>query len=281
MLALTGDTVSLRLPTRPLNGAALESAAVTDALGEPGLGSSVEEWRIGDAEVGARVQLLGGPATGGPGSLRSGAALRAAAGIAARLPTGSTEELSALLAVPALSGHAGVSGSIASDLYVSHWFWATVSARYAAIFASDVVQRVIVPGEPFAEVGPVRTIRRDPGDELQIQVVPRVRINEVLSIGGEYVFASRGEETFEEVGALPANQISASVLNTGSQSVQLLGVGVRYNTMSAYFAGRAGAAPVDASLRYLTAFSGSGGALAEHVLELQVNVYIRAWGSRP
>lgn len=281
VLALTGDTVSLRLPTAPVNGTALETAAVSAALGASGLRSSADEWHIGDAEVGARVQLLGGPATGGTAEPRPGTSLRVAAGGAARLPTGSPVELSGLLAVPALTGHAGLSGAVAGDLFVSNWFWATVSARYAAIFAADMVQRVAAADQPFAELGTARTIRRDPGDELKIQVVPRFRINEVLSIGGEYVYASRGEETFEDVGAVPTGALGASVLNTGSRSVQLLGAGVRYNTMSAYFAGRAGAAPVDASLRYLTAFSGSGGAPVERVLELQVSVYVRTWGSRP
>jgi hypothetical protein len=278
VLALTGDTVQLRLPSAPLNGTALQSAAVTEALGEPGLGSTTEEWRLGDAEVGARVQLLGGPATGGPASLQSGVALRVAAGAAARLPTGSRQELGSLLAVPAITGHGGVSGNAAADLFLSKWIWATVAGRYETIFAADVTQRVTPAGQPFAGAA-ARTVRRTPGNVLRIDVVPRVRINEVISIGGEYSYLSRGEETFEDVGPLPASLISASVLNTPSRSAQLVGAGVRYSTLSTHFGG-GGAVPVDVSLRYLTAISGSGGAPVEHVLQLQGSVYIRAWGSR-
>lgn len=281
VLALTDDTVRLVLPTAPLSGTALQGAAVTEALGAPGLNSSMDEWRLGDAEVGARVQLLGGPASGGPASLASGVALRVAAGAAARLPTGKRQELAALLAVPALTGHAGVSGNAAGDLFLSKWFWATVAGRFERIFPADVVERVSPSDQPFADETTVRTVRRSPGDVFQLQVVPRFRINEVLSIGGEYAYQSRGEETFEDVDSpLPnANLVGAAVLNTPSQSAQFLGGEARYSTLSTYFGG-GGAVPVDVSLRYLTALSGSGGAPAAWGLELRGSVYIRAWGSR-
>lgn len=263
--AANGDT--LRLPTAPLTTAQFASLLAQPQFGLAVFNPAFDNWRVGDVEVGLRIQLLNTLAEGAYPRLDS-SAVRVAAEVYGRLPTGQRPDSLPLPSLDPGLGQTGVTAGLAAD-----WFrgrlHAAAHARYTALLTGTVVQRV---GGPFAPTTEVRSLERNPGDELEIRLAPRYRLNPFLALGLEYSFWSKTEDGF-----IDGNEDVSGLVGVGSRSAHRAGVGARFTTLPSYYAGGS-VVPIEISLGYSRTFAGTGGAPAAGTLQVRGRVYQRAWG---
>lgn len=274
-----GAADTLRLPAATL-GAGVEGldslGLAAAAFGPDSLDAGAPTWWLGDLELFARAQLLN---TAGPAAYPTGPglALRSTVSGALRLPTGDAGGAGNLFSTPRDAGHGGFSARLDNDLFLGRHFWASVVAEYRAVAAAELARWVVSPAAPFDSAAAVRIVDYDPGDELVIELAPRLRFGEALSLGGRFAYLSRGEGVFNDVGA--AGEIPASVLNTAARTAQVAGVELRYSTLPAA-AERQRVLPLEVSFEYLATLAGSGGAPAARIAQIGVSVFPRLWGRR-
>lgn len=244
LLQVRAPGQSLSLPDSAL-GAAQLSPLLVGQLGVQPLESRLSPWRIGDAEVSGRFQLLN---TAGPAPLptdTTGFRYRAALTLSARLPTGSEADSVYLLSFFPDVGHSGAGVGVDGDLFFGRRLWTTLSLRYAMRGEVEVTRRVVDPREPLASSAAARAVRWSPGSELELSVAPRYRLTEAIALGAQYGLGRQGAATFR----IDGGDEGAGILDVAGGLAHTAGVAVRYTTLPAYWSG-ARLVPLEVSLGY-------------------------------
>jgi len=273
----TGDPTPLPLPTRGLGPVQLDELLVASELSPLGIRSSAGAYRLGDAEIAAKAQLLGGtteelsPYTTGT---------RLAVEGTLRLPTATGTEPDSVAKLVTDQGHAGVSGALFADVPLGSRFWVNANARVGVLFGRDVERLTWNPVEPWTGLGDTVTVRRDPGARLAASVAPTLRLTDQLALSARYGFATVGETRYDTEPD-PGSAVLAFVglESTEAQTLQTLGVGLTYSTMSAYLERRTNI-PLEVWLTYDTAVAGTGGAPDVGVVRVAGRIFLPAWGGR-
>ncbi|MEW5926472.1 MAG: hypothetical protein AB1941_03220 [Gemmatimonadota bacterium] len=273
----TGDTASLPLPTVGLGRTRIDDLLAANQLGDLTIGSAPENYRLGDVEVAAKLQLLGG--TGGALSPRAtGTRLAVEAGL--RLPTATGTDVDSLTEAVGDEGHAGANAALFADVPLGRRLWVGAQARYGMLLARDVERVTWNPQEPWDSLGPARAFSREPGARLEAALAPTYQLTDQLALSARYAFARRGETTYEgEPDPSSAPAAFAGLESTEAQTLQTLGVGLGYSTLGAFVERRTDI-PLELWLTYDTAFAGSGGAPDVGMIRLTGRIWVPAWGGR-
>ncbi|HEU0077180.1 MAG TPA: hypothetical protein VFQ76_05985 [Longimicrobiaceae bacterium] len=275
----TGDSTPLPLPTVGLGRTRLNELLLANRPGVDALpiGSAPENYRLGDVELAAKLQLLGG--TGGALSPRqTGARLAVEAGV--RIPTATGADVDSLTEIVGDEGHAGANAALFADVPLGRRLWVGAQARYGLLLARDVERATWNPLEPWDSLGSARTFSREPGARLEAALAPTYQLTDQLALSARYAFAHLGATTYAgepDPGSAPA--VFAGLESTAAQTLQTLGVGMGYSTLGAFVERRTNI-PLEIWLTYDTAIAGSGGAPDVGVARLTGRIWVPAWGGR-
>lgn len=273
----TGDDTPLPLPEFGLGATALNALLQASSLAALPIASAPENYRLGDVELAAKLQLLGG--TGGDLSpLRTGTRLAVEAGV--RVPTATGTDVDSLTEIVGDEGHAGANAAIFADVSLGRRLWVGAQARYALLLARDVERATWNPQAPWEGVGAARTFSREPGARLEAALAPTYQLTDQLALSARYAFAHLGETAYSgdpDPGSAPS--AFAGLESTAAQTLQTLGVGMGYSTLGAFVERRTNI-PLELWLTYDTAFAGSGGAPDVGMIRLTGRMWVPAWGGR-
>lgn len=275
----TGDTARLPLPAAGLGRQRIGELLRASQLGTGALpvGSAPETYRLGDVELAAKLQLLGG--TGGDASPRRTGARLAVEG-ALRLPTAMGLNADSLTEIVTDDGHVGAAGAVFADLPLGSRLWVAARARYGVLRPRDVERHTWNPTAPWDSLGELRSYRREPGDRLEAAVAPTFQLTPQLALSGRYGFLRAGETAYEaapDPSSAPA--ILAGLESTAAQTLQTVGVGLGYSTMGAFVERRTDI-PLELWLTYDAAVAGTGGAPELGTIRLTGRIWVPAWGGR-
>jgi hypothetical protein len=127
-------------------------------------------------------------------------------------------------------------------------------------------------------------VGRDLGDEITVEIAPRWRWSEYLSLGTSFGVRRRSADRYtgrfdvtDDAGA--AVTLDASTLDAETEATeQRFGLGATYSTLPAFDRGNA-KWPIDVTYQHLQTWRGSGGALSRLSIDvLQFRWYFRPWG---
>lgn len=275
----TGDTARLPLPTAGLGQRRVDELLTASQLGLRRLpiATAGETYRLGDVQLAAKLQLLGG--TGGAVSPRETGPRLAVEG-ALRLPTATGLNADSLVEIVTDEGHAGASGAMFADLPLGSRLWVAARARYGILRPRDVERHSWNPAAPWDSLGELRSYRREPGDRLEAVVAPTLQVTDQLSLSARWAFLRAGETAYEaapDPSSAPA--IPAGLESTAAQTLQTVGAGLGYSTMGAFVERRTNI-PLEIWLTYDTAVAGTGGAPDLGTVRLTGRIWVPAWGGR-
>jgi hypothetical protein len=243
-------------------GGGFDSLATTERIG------------IGDVELRARMLLID-HAQRDTLPLR-GPQVRLAVGGIVRFATSRPDSALDLLDIGTGEGP-GVEVRSALDVRAGR-VGATVAARYATFTARTVTAPLVgyeVSGFPYPSVGEVS---RKAGNVFGIDVTPRVFVGEWLAFEG--LFGQQHSDAPTFTGAEPSPCSACTVLPNAvlpvAQTVQRLGLGVRYSTVDAFLRRRA-KYPVEVSYRHLETITGDANAPKLFRDQIQLRIYYRIW----
>lgn len=263
VFAVTED--SLSLPESPLSGVELEAAFGLDPF--PG---AISEWRAGDVEIDARVEVFRTFDPGHYPTRATGLNLRAIVTGALRIGTGQMGSENPRLDWGPQVGFGGTRFGAAADLFSGRYFWVSGGGSYMWLGASTVgiaTSTEPIPGEETIVV----QARRDPGNEWDLWLIPRLRLTDELSLGASLQTEHRGEGV---------DDLAGVTIPIPSRSRNSVGVVFRYTNLPAYDEGRSNL-PIEAAVGFNSAVSGSGAAPAGRTAFVTVALLPRLWGERP
>ena len=99
---------------------------------------------------------------------------------------------------------------------------------------------------------------RDLGDYLLVRIEPRLRLNETVSVGAQYSYWHKGEDSFTLIASDHAVTSGRPLEVETLQTRTRLGIGFFYQTVTLHRNGRA-KVPLELAIVFETAISGSGG----------------------
>ncbi|HEV2130869.1 MAG TPA: hypothetical protein VGR27_07195, partial [Longimicrobiaceae bacterium] len=283
--ALSGGADSLRLPAAAVDSAGLQALLTGPALGTAGLTSVENFWRAGDATVAVNFQLFTTAGESPYPLAGAGTAYRSAVGVEGRLPTGVARNPDHLFDLAPEGGHRGVAVHFANDLFLGDIFWGSATVRYAALLQRQVERRVASALEVFAPAATLRTLEWDPGDAIGLEVVPRLRLTDAISLGGLYRFTRRGEDAYSYRSGDPVLDsdgavVPASVLNAGTQqTLHEWGGRIAFTTLPSFFAGGS-PVPYEVLLSYRETFAATAGTPAYRSITVEGRILYPLWGRR-
>ena len=161
------------------------------------------------------------------------------------------------LGLPVGNGAPTVELALYQDIELGSKFVVVSSLRYGLQMSDQLTLRVARPDRPYSVSTQEAELNRDLGDYLLVRVEPRFRLNEVISVGAQYSYWHKGEDSYALTGSgqVPsARPLEVETLQTRTR----LGVGFYYQTISLHRAGRA-KVPIELAIVFETAISGSGG----------------------
>jgi hypothetical protein len=155
---------------------------------------------------------------------------------------------------------------------------ATVAARYATFAARTVTAPLVgyeVGGFPYPLVGEVS---RKAGNVFGLDVTPRIFVGEWLAFEGLYGREHANAPTFSGADASPCSACTVlpNAIVPVAQTVQRVGIGVRYSTVDAFLRRRA-KYPVEVSYRHLETVTGDATAPKLFRDQIQLRIYYRIW----
>lgn len=274
-----GADVGPNNASQPLTGATFGTAL--DALGVTRPGNSTS-YGIGDIELGARVLLF----DGFQGDLEratkpTGFTARASLDGLVRLGTGKPARADDLLNVGTGDGQMDVEIGAVADLIFGRRFWASAAVRYGIQMAGE--QDIRVPQtaeESYVSDENVTRLRRDPGDYVELALIPRVSLGDFVSLSGSYRFRSQGSDVLEVISGQPdvIPQSLDLIARRGEGTEHRVGLGLTVSTISAYAAGRIGL-PLDISYVHSRSVAGSGMGTPKLTRdEVLLRIYLSAFG---
>lgn len=155
---------------------------------------------------------------------------------------------------------------------------ATVAARYATFAARTVTAPLVgyeVGGFPYPLVGEVS---RKAGNVFGLDVTPRIFVGEWLAFEGLYGREHADAPTFSGADSSPCSACTVlpNAIIPVAQTVQRVGIGVRYSTVDAFLRRRA-KYPVEVSYRHLETVTGDATAPKLFRDQIQLRIYYRIW----
>ncbi|MFW6199213.1 MAG: hypothetical protein ACOC8K_01480 [Gemmatimonadota bacterium] len=252
---------ALPLATGPLNQQDFQGVVAQSSFGVSA--SPLSHWRtpweIGDVEVHGALRLLEGTRSEAEGwGLRSW--LLGVGGLA-RFGTGRIDDPDRFLDRGSGDGQMDLEGRVFGDVTLARraGLWADI--RYGIQMEGTVPRRISSSQVGFPPRAHRADVSWDPGDYLDLEVAPRVRLTPDLALAARYRYFTKQSDSYELApGASPGPGVPpVTVLeDETSQTLHETGVSVVYSTLRAVRAGRYGL-PFEVRVRYRLAAGGSGG----------------------
>jgi hypothetical protein len=161
------------------------------------------------------------------------------------------------LGVPVGNGATTVELALYQDIEMGSKFVIVSSLRYGLQMSDQLTLRVARPDRPYAVSTQEASLNRDLGDYLLVRIEPRFRLNELVSVGAQYSYWHKGEDSYslDGSGQVPtARPLEVETLQTRTR----VGIGFYYQTVSRHSTGRA-KVPIELAIVFESAISGSGG----------------------
>lgn len=278
---------ALALPDSATSGD-LQPLLAARPFGGDSLRKEIRGWSVGEVEVGLRIKLLDTfdpiPAvdeasfrrTRRPDLRGSGTRFRTTVGGRLRLPVSEPDAAphvvpSSFLQQPIGDGQTDVELGVWQDVQVGRLLWLVGGLRLVWQLEDELTVRITGPGTPFAYAEQERRVTRDLGDRIALRLSPRLRINDVLSLGLEYLWERKGEDGYAAEGDPDPEPLARE----SDLARHRLGIGAWYRTTPRIAAGMAGF-PIELAFVWQTSVAGSGGSTpASSLLTASVRVPIR------
>ena len=172
-----------------------------------------------------------------------------------------------------------------TDIVYGQHFFTSLVARYTLQLADKQELRITdAPNQVFAPSWRQRLVSRDLGDQLQIEVTPRWVLNDFFSVGAQYLFRSKGEDTFAGTFTVPPSEsglaapvtLNASTLRYETAATeQRVGIGLTFSSVAAHARHKA-KWPIEVQYFNSRTIAGSGGNVPKlSIHQLQVRLYPR------
>ena len=262
------------LPALPTDPAA--TADLLAALGDPSgssalrLGENKVTFR-GDGEAGVALTLVDRWDRG-----RSRGGFRLAAEALVRFPTGQLAPVDRVLAMGTGDGQTDVEARVTTDLGGGRW-GLRAQGLYNRQLAADFLIRVAPPTQPLAGLDRLAAVRRDPGDVLQLSVMPFFRLAPTLAIHGTLMQRTRSADEVTYLSAadeIPGVDASVAAQDTKA-SATVVGFGITYSNPGRLREGGRGL-PIDASWGYERIVRTTGGVVQDrHTMRAQFRAYFQ------
>lgn len=260
----------LKLAT-PLDPAATFTL-LADSLAMPPFGDADTGYRLGDAALKVFAQPLNTFRPLPVGQPEPAVRYRATLGFVRRFDTGSQDRADRAYDLPTGRGSPSVEFRGTLELALRRKLWLTVDAVLVQQEGHNLSRRVTPPDTPL--VGPNREaeVTRDPGGVRILTAIPRLNLNESVSVGILLQREHRSRDRYEFAGEALAG-IDADVLGEGSDaSATRWGFEIRYRATGALGEARPGV-PVETAFSYLKTTSGDGRVPAASVWRLGFRLY--------
>lgn len=225
-------------------------------LSEPGLGYDAlplafeRATRLGDVQLGLRVGLIQTPR------------VRAVLTGAVTLPTGKTDRPDHFADLGTGDRQTDVTGGFEAAFEPARGLGIAFGGWYTVQLADDLVRRVGPPDSPILPAFSETLVHRDLGNVVRLAAYPVLHLTEAFSVFGTFDYYRKAADRYTSaVGTqpgAPGTQVDLfPVSSLGRESrmeAMSFGGGIRYATTLVD-----GRMPIEAGLRYRSAFSGSGG----------------------
>ncbi|MGI9076829.1 MAG: hypothetical protein ACR2G6_05775 [Gemmatimonadaceae bacterium] len=241
---------------------------------------------VGDIEVGAKLQLINTLGERQRLTFRDGFHFRTALTGMARLGTGTADSPDNLVDIGTGEGQNDIEARSQSDLVFGRKLWLSVVGRYGWQLAGQALLRITDLASPAAASFGQRLVDRDPGDYVELEITPRLVLNEFFSISGQYSY--RRKEQDRHTGKFDTTDVSgdpltieASVLDANTeQRESRASAGISYSTVAAHQRGRT-RYPLEVFVQHVESLSGSGANVPKLRQQIvQLRLYMRLFGKR-
>jgi hypothetical protein len=286
--ALTASTAGPATATTAVTRDAVQGAladSATRVFAEPI--NTITRQGIGDVEVALKLKLFDSFGTRSDTSrfLPRGVNLRQSVAGVYRFGTSTIDSPDNLLDVGTGQGQADIEVRSFTDLVIGRRFFASVVARYTVQLADQQPLRITdQPEQVFPQAFRKQLVDRDLGDQLEIELTPRVILNDYFSFGAQYLFRNKAEDLFTGSFSVPTSEtglpapltLDASRLSQETAATeQRVGFGITFSSLAAHARGKA-SLPVEVQYFNSRTITGSGGAVAKvSIHQVQVRWYPR------
>lgn len=262
-------TAGYDLPTQPLDSLGLRRL-FSDPAG-PLAGDSlttIVRTRLGDIETAAWFQLA------------DRARWRSQLSLLVRLPTGSVDSPHNFLDLGTGDHQLDVELGLRNDLVLGQALWLHVGGRYGWQLADELPRRVSPVNVLLAPLSSLATLRRDLGDYLALDVVPRWQLDDAFSLGIGYHYYRQGPTRYTYADPADAARIGldASVLDEETEVTRMrVGAGLTFSTLARHARGLA-RLPYTVTASFQKAFFGEGGRVPDaETFNLSIRAYVKLW----
>jgi hypothetical protein len=247
---------------------------------------------LGDIELALKLRLLDG--IGGKSDTArfnpKGVAWRQSVTGLVRLGTGTLESPDNFVDLSTGNGQTDVEVRSLTDVVIGRRWFTSLAARYVVQLPDAQTFRIIdAPDRQLAPLYRRRAVDRDLGDQLEVELTPRLLINDYFAIGAQYFFRQKGADSFTGSYTVPTAEsgltaplaLDASTLNLETSAQEhRLGWGLTFSTVAAFARGTA-KLPLDVQYFNTRTVRGAGGAVAKlSVHQLQFRFYGRLFGRK-
>ncbi len=264
-------TAAYDLPAGPLDATTWQQ--LIQAPGGPLRGDSlatIVRTRLGDIETGAWYQLADRPRW------------RSQFSLLVRLPTGHVDSPNNFVDLGTGDHQLDVEVGWRNDLVLNPQLWIHIGGRYGRQFADELDRRIAPVNEVFPVAASLARVRRDLGDYVALDVVPRWQLDDAFSLGIGYHFYRQGAAHYTY--ANPADSLlvglTAALLNEETEVRRMrIGAGLTFSTIARHARGRA-RLPYAVTASFQKTFFGEGGRVPDAAtFNLTIRGYMRLWGA--
>ena len=238
---------------------------------------------MGDVELGLKLKLFD---TFGDGDYASsGFHVRQSVGVTYRMGTGKLDSPDDFTDLGTGQHQNDIELRAIADVGIGRRFFVTLFSRYNMQGADSRVMRVSGPGDsPLVPSYREHSVQRNLGDELELALSPRLKLNGYVTLWGGYAYRSKSADAYR--GSFQATNldgaavtIDASVLNAGTEETeQRLSAGATFSTVDAWTRGTA-RLPLEVSFAHYQSVAGTGGLAPKLVVDqVRFTVYRRLFG---
>ncbi|MFQ5703681.1 MAG: hypothetical protein ACE5HT_06640 [Gemmatimonadales bacterium] len=241
-VGVSGLTGTLPLPSARLSADDVQAVLTTPAFGYNAFPIEFAKTtqRLGDLEVGARWGLVSRPS------------LRAVVSGIVRLPTGLRDSPSHFLDIGTGDKQTDIELGMEAAFEPGSVVGLALAASYNLQLSDNLTRRITPINQPIALASTEQIVSRNLGDEFRFRAFPTLRLNPAFRAFAVVDYYRKSKDTFSLGGG---SGFDASVLDSPSMRRVSVGAGIHYRSI-----GRAkDKLPIEAGLRYLAAFNGSGG----------------------
>lgn len=233
---------------------------------------------FGDLDVGVSILLFDG-IRDTTSWTRLGAAslgVRQAIGFTYRLGTGTPAAVDDPLRIATGDGQDDLEFVSATDLLFNRRFWTSVIARYTIQQPRDGLARIPDgTGSPFIARERRRETHYEPGDRVDISVLPRWVLNEYAAVGLSWRWLRQAGERYTEIAPF-TDGIPLSYAGP-DMSAHEVGVGFTWSSVAAWQRDNA-RWPIEVQYDRRLVIAGDGGTPRFSSDRIAVRVYARLWG---